>query len=79
MKDMKFMWCPNANYMDIIENIFRKSKRIRKLDPEDIVGKKCINIVFKVEGSESPYFFCSCKFCCSGSEGFTKPSIFCSN
>jgi hypothetical protein len=44
------MWCLDANYVYITDDIFGKSKRIRKLDPEDIVKKDIINIVFQVEG-----------------------------
>jgi hypothetical protein len=49
MKDTMFIWCPDSNYINIAENVFRKEKRIREIDSEDVVGKDHINIVFQVE------------------------------
>jgi hypothetical protein len=48
-----FIWNPDGNYVKIIDDIFRKSKRIRKLDPKDIIGKDRINIRFQIDDSES--------------------------
>jgi hypothetical protein len=50
--DTSFVLHPDCNCVNIIDGIFRKSKRIRELDPEDVVGKDCINIRFEVDDSE---------------------------
>jgi hypothetical protein len=40
--------------LNITDDLFRKSKRIREIDPIDIVGKDMINIRFQIDDSESP-------------------------
>jgi hypothetical protein len=47
------MWCANSKNLNIIEDIFRKSKRIREVDAEDIMGENTINIAFEINNSES--------------------------
>jgi hypothetical protein len=55
LEDSTFMWCPDSNYVHITQDIFRKSKRMREINPEDVIGKVCTNIRFEVKGSESPH------------------------
>jgi hypothetical protein len=51
--ETSFIWSPDANRVNIIDDIFRKYKRIRESEPEDIVGKNSIEIRFQVDESES--------------------------
>jgi hypothetical protein len=51
--DTSFLWCADSNTLNITNDIFWKSKRIRELDPEDIVGKDSINIRFEIDESEN--------------------------
>jgi hypothetical protein len=53
MEDISFMWYSDSNNLSITEDIFRKTKRIRELNQENIIGNDCINIMFQVEGPES--------------------------
>jgi hypothetical protein len=51
--DTSFMWCADSNTLNITDDSFRKSKRIREFEPEDIVGKNCINIRIEIDEFES--------------------------
>jgi hypothetical protein len=50
--DTSFLWSPDSNWVNIIDDIFRKTKRIREIELEDVVGKNCINIRFQIDDSE---------------------------
>jgi hypothetical protein len=49
--ETSFMWQPDSNCVNIIDDIFRKSKRIREPEPEDIVNE--INESDDSDSSES--------------------------
>jgi hypothetical protein len=35
VSESTFMWLPNSNHVNIVDDIFKKSKRIREPEPED--------------------------------------------
>jgi hypothetical protein len=58
--DRSFKWCWDANCVNnITDDIFTKSKRIREMDPEDIVGKDSVEIRFQMDNSESSQSYVS--------------------
>jgi hypothetical protein len=65
MLDTTFIWCSDELDINIIPDVFRKEKRIREEnvaeddgeEDEDVEVKPKQNVIFKVDGSQSPPSF----------------------
>jgi hypothetical protein len=54
MEDTSFMCCSDSNTLNITEDIFRMTKRIREVDVIDNDDKDTIEIRFDIQGSGRP-------------------------